>query len=183
MCARYTIRRRLNELAEQWRALEARFVDDPKGAIAEARTYTDALGLPLSIAYTPADLIQALKDASGADLTLIDMPGYNPLDETQVEELGTFLAEIPNRALLLVASASQKEKDLFQAAASFGIFGLNGLVITKMDETLSLGSVYNLALKSQIPLVYFSSGKGTAGGFQTASAEGLVSTLFHPRGF
>ena len=153
------------------------------GAIAEARTYTDALGLPLSVAYTPADLIQALKDASGADLTLIDMPGYNPLDETQVEELGTFLAEIPNRALLLVASASQKEKDLFQAAASFGIFGLNGLVITKMDETLSLGSVYNLALKSQIPLVYFSSGKGTAGGFQTASAEGLVSTLFHPRGF
>jgi flagellar biosynthesis protein FlhF len=148
------------------------------GAIAEARTYTDALGLPLIVVYTPADLKQALSDTAGAELTLIDLPGYNPLDEEQVAELGSFLAEIPNRCLMLVASASQKEKDLFQAAASFGIFGLNGLTVTKMDETLSLGSVYNLAQKSQIPLVYFSSGKGTTGSFQSASAERLVSALF-----
>jgi flagellar biosynthesis protein FlhF len=148
------------------------------GAIAEARTYTDALSLPLTVVYTPADLRQALSDTAGTELTLIDLPGYNPLDENQVAELGAFLAEIPNRCLMLVASASQKEKDLFQAAASFGIFGLNGLTVTKMDETLSLGSIYNLAQKSQIPLVYFSSGKGTTGSFQSASAERLVSALF-----
>jgi flagellar biosynthesis protein FlhF len=148
------------------------------GAIAEARTYTDALNLPLIVVYSPAELKQALSDTTGADLILIDLPGYNPLDEAQVAELGSFLAEIPNRFLMLVASASQKEKDLFQSAASFGIFGLNGLVITKMDETLTLGSIYNLAQKTQIPLVYYSSGKGTMGSFQSATTERLVSALF-----
>ncbi len=149
------------------------------GAIAEARTYTDALNLPLQVVYTPVELKSALSEAAGAELILIDLPGYNPLDEDQVAELGAILTEIPQRCLLLVASASQKEKDLLQAAASFGVFGLNGLVITKMDETLTLGSIYNLALKSQIPLVYFSSGKGSAGRLQSASAERLVSALFN----
>ena len=147
-------------------------------AIVEARTYTDALGVPMVVVYTPADLKMVLSDTRGSDLVIIDLPGYNPLDEAQVAELGTFLTEVPRRCLLLVASASQKEKDLFQAAASFGIFGLNGLAVTKMDETLTFGSIFNLAQKSQIPLVYFSAGRGTAGSFQSASAERLVSALF-----
>jgi len=148
------------------------------GAIVEARSYTDALNLPLVLAYTPAELKQAVADAAGSDLVIVDLPGYNPLDEDQIADLGGLLTEIPDRFLLLVASASQKETDLIQAAASFGVFGLDGIVVTKLDETATFGSIYNLAMKTGLPLAYFSSGKGVAGGLEPATAERLVRALF-----
>ncbi len=148
------------------------------GAIGEARTYTDALGLPLALAYTPAELKQAVSGAQGSDLIIVDLPGYNPLDEDQIAELGSLLTEIPDRCLLLAASASQKETDLIQAAASFGVFGLDGLVVTKLDETATFGSIYNLAMKTGLPLAYFSSGKGADGSLEPATAERLVRALF-----
>jgi len=152
------------------------------GAIGEARIYTDALGLPLSVVYTSAELKEAVRAASTFDLTIVDLPGYNPLDEEQLAELGSLLAEIPNRCLLLVASASQKEKDLVQAAASFGVFGLDGLAVTKLDETATFGSIYNLAMKAGLPLAYFSLGKGADGSLAPATAEKLVWTILSKGG-
>jgi flagellar biosynthesis protein FlhF len=147
------------------------------GAIVEARTYTDALNLPLAVVYTPAELKQAVAEAAGSDLIIVDLPGYNPLDEDQVAELGGLLTEIPDRCLLLVASASQKETDLLQAAASFGVFGLDGLVVTKLDETATFGSIFNVAMKTGLPLAYFSSGKGAYGSLEAASTDRLVRAL------
>jgi flagellar biosynthesis protein FlhF len=148
------------------------------GAIVEARIYTDAMNLPLSVVYTPAELKQAVADAAGSDLVIVDLPGYNPLDEDQISELGGLLTEIPDRCLLLVASASQKETDLIQAAASFGVFGLDGLAVTKLDETATFGSIFNVAMKTGVPLTYFSSGKGADGSLEAASVDRLVRALF-----
>jgi flagellar biosynthesis protein FlhF len=109
---------------------------------------------------------------------IVDLPGYNPLDEDQISELGGLLTEIPDRCLLLVASASQKETDLIQAAASFGVFGLDGLAVTKLDETATFGSIFNVAMKTGVPLTYFSSGKGADGSLEAASVDRLVRALF-----
>ena len=148
------------------------------GAVAEARAYTDALGLNLKLVYVPEDLTDVLRDAQPNDLFLVDTPGYNPCREDQMVELGALLAEIPKRCTYIVVPATTREIDLFQLAASLGIFSLNGMIISKLDETHSFGSVYNFARKNQVPLAYFATGRDAASHFETADPTRLVLALF-----
>jgi flagellar biosynthesis protein FlhF len=148
------------------------------GAVAEARAYTDALGLALKLVYTPADLKDILANAQGADLFVVDTPGYNPCNESQMIELGALLAEMPKRCTYLTAPATTKEGDLFQSAAALGMFNLDGLILTKLDETHSFGSLYNFARRSQTPLGYFTTGKETARHLEVADPARLVAALF-----
>jgi len=148
------------------------------GAIAEARAYTDALGFNLQLVYTPEDLKGILQNSGDTDLFLVDTPGYNPCNENQMIELGTLLSEIPKRSTYLVVPATTKETDLLQASASLGIFNLDGLIVTKLDETHTFGNVYNFARKNQVPLGYFTTGKETSRHLEVVDPSRLVSALF-----
>jgi flagellar biosynthesis GTPase FlhF len=149
------------------------------GAIAEARAFTDALGLKLKLVYVPNDLIEILSTAQETDLFLVDTPRYNPCNENQMVELGALLSKIPRRCTYLVAPATTKEADLFDASAALGIFNLDGLIITKLDETRTFGNVYNFARKSQTPLSFFTTGKEVDPSYlEVADPARLVTALF-----
>lgn len=148
------------------------------GAIGEARSYTDALGLPLRLVYTPAELRSAVETESNAEFILVDTPGINPFRENQIAELGAFLTEIPQRFTYLVAPATTKEGDLVQLMASLSVLRLDGLIVTRLDETCSFGSVYNLARRTQLPLSYFTTGKEITGCLEVATTDKLVTALF-----
>jgi flagellar biosynthesis protein FlhF len=148
------------------------------GAIAEARAYTDALGFKLELVYTPEDITGILQRSEGTDLFLVDTPGYNPCSESQMIELGKLLSEIPKRSTYLVVPATAKEVDLFQTSASLGIFNLDGLIVTKLDETHTFGNVYNFARKNQVPLGYFTTGKEASRHLEVVDPSRLVSALF-----
>jgi flagellar biosynthesis protein FlhF len=47
-------------------------------AISESRTYTETLGIPLFLAYTPKELVELLESQSDAELILVDTTSYNP---------------------------------------------------------------------------------------------------------
>ncbi len=148
------------------------------GAIAEARAYTDALGIPLRLVYNRQDVRVIAAEMSETDVFLVDTAGFNPCREEQLVELGDILSEIPQRTTLLAASALTRESDLNQISAALGVFHLNGVVFTRMDETTSFGSIYNFGRRSVQPIRYFSYGKETAGCFQAASASRLAAALF-----
>lgn len=148
------------------------------GSIAEARAYTDAMGFKLELIYTPEDMKEILGNPQPNDLFLVDTPSYNPCNESQMTELGKLLAEIPKRCTYLVAPATTKEMDLIQSEASLGIFSLDGLIITKLDETHTFGSVYNFVRKNQVPLGYYTTGKETSRHLEVVDPARLVSALF-----
>ena len=148
------------------------------GAIAEAKAYTDALGLELKLVYTPQDLKEVLSAPQANELFLVDTPGYNPCSEREMVELGTLLSEMPGRCTYLAVPAIVKEADLFQLAASLGVFNLDGLILTKLDETHHFGGLYNFARKNQIPLGYFTTGRDTSRHLEVADPARLASALF-----
>lgn len=148
------------------------------GAIAEARAYTDALNIPLRLVYQPQDIQIIAEEMKDADVFLVDTPGFNPCREEPLVELGELLSQIPQPVTWLVASALTRESDLQQIGAALGVFRLNGMIFTRMDETLSFGSVYNFARRTPYPLRYFAYGKETAGKFQAAEASRLSAALF-----
>ena len=148
------------------------------GAVAEARAYTDALGFSLKLVYVPEELKALLLNAGPNDLFLVDTPGYNPCSESQMIELGALLAEMPKRCTYLIVPATTKETDLFQLSASLGIFNLDGIIITKLDETHGFGNVYNFARRNQLPLSYFTTGRDVSLNLEVADPIRLASALF-----
>jgi flagellar biosynthesis protein FlhF len=144
-------------------------------AIAEARTYTQALNLPLSLVYTPDDWDKILNNP--ADLILVDTPGINPWDERQILELGELLPPTTSRLVYLAISATTKLKDALQSAAMLKIFGLNGLAITRMEETRSYGTIFDLARRSRLPLSLFTSSKEISRGMEFAQRGHLIDAL------
>lgn len=151
------------------------------GGIAEARAFTEAINVPMQIAYSPRECASIVASLSGTDLIIIDTPAANPRNEESIMETGALLTSIPNRTTWLVVPATAKETDLVNTAAAFSAFKPGALVATKMDETNTFGAVYNLALRTQIPLAYFCSGPRVLDDLHPAAASRLVQSLFSER--
>jgi flagellar biosynthesis protein FlhF len=136
------------------------------------------MGFELKLVYVPEDLKELSLVAGPDDLFLVDTPGYNPCSESQMTELGSLLSELPNRCTYLIAPATTKESDLNQLSASLGIFNLNAVIITKLDETHRFGSVYNFARTNLLPLGFFATGRDAARNLEVADPARLASALF-----
>lgn len=148
------------------------------GAIAEAKACTDALGLALKLVYTPQDIQEIVSAPQPNDLFLVDTPGCNPYHESQMVELGALLSEMPGRCTYLAVPATTKEDDLVQLSASLGMFNLDGLIVTRLDETRTFGGLYNFARRNQTPLGYFTTGRDPSRHLETADPVRLVEAMF-----
>lgn len=151
------------------------------GGIAEARAFTEAINIPLQIAYSPQECAAIVESLTGTDLIIVDTPAANPRSEESVVETASLITSIPGRATWLVIPATAKETDLVNTAAAFSAFKPGGLVVTKMDETNSFGAIYNLAMRTQIPLAYYCSGPRVLDDLHPAAASRLVQSLFAER--
>ena len=148
------------------------------GAIAEARMYTDALGIHLHLAYSPEDIQDAQEAEKDADMILIDTPGCNPRNEAKIVELGSFLASIQKRCTYVVVPATMKQADIQDVLATFSPFNLKGLICTKMDETRVFGNLFNVASHSQLPLAFFAAGTRVMADLYPGEDSFLVDALF-----
>jgi flagellar biosynthesis protein FlhF len=151
------------------------------GAINEARTFAESIGVKLHLVYTPEEAGQTIAALPDADLILVDTPSFNPYKEDRVVDLAAFLTQVPSKSTYLVLAATMKESDLRQAVASFAPSSLKGLIVTKVDETSSFGNVYNLAHHSQLPLTYFTTGNSPVGNLRSANSADLIDALFRGR--
>lgn len=151
------------------------------GAIAEARTYADAIGIPLHTAYTPEELYEAVAREKISDVVLVDMPAVNPRSEASVVELGSFLTVLNQRNIWIVAPATAKASDLINLVATLSPFKPKAIALTKLDETNTFGNTFNLAWRTQLPLVYYAFGPRIMDELSSARADTLVRAMFTER--
>lgn len=148
------------------------------GALNQAQTYAEILGLPLRVAYTPAELDTAVTAFGDTEVVVIDTPGRNPYRPAEMLELATLLSPLPSaRRLFLVASATRKLADLVDTVSAFRGLGLNALVMSHLDETQTFGSVYSLAALTGLPAAYFCTGPRVPQDIEPASPEALIERM------
>jgi flagellar biosynthesis protein FlhF len=152
------------------------------GAIAEARTYTDTIGIPLRLAYTPEDLISEIEQVRGeADIILVDTPAFNPRKEESIVDLGALLTAVPKRTTWMVIPSTAKEIDLQNAISALGPFRPKAIIVSKLDETNSFSSVFNLAARTQLPFAYFTFGRRVLNDISVANSNQFVKALLDER--
>lgn len=147
------------------------------GAFDQLSTYSKILGLPFRSAASQEDLKAALSDFKALDLVLIDAGGNPPRNTELINEQTRLLAVVDHLHTFLVLSATTRDKELYDAINRFSVFKPEGLVISKLDEAVTFGCIYNMAQKSHLPLVYFATGQRVPDDLEDASRERVVSLI------
>jgi flagellar biosynthesis GTPase FlhF len=151
------------------------------GAVSQLATYAEIMGLPLTVAYEPQDLADAVARQGEAAVLLVDTPGCGPRDRARLEELGCLVAAATGAAaqvtVLLAASAMTKPRDLWAILEGFGTFPLHGLVLTKVDETAVFGPFLSVVSRARKPVFFLTTGQGVPGHLERATTQRLARLL------
>lgn len=128
-------------------------------AIEQLRTYATILNVPLEVVQSPGDMHRALNALSTCDLIFMDTAGRNYLNELFVAELHSLFNLSEHSETYLVLSLTSKTKDMQKITEHFSKYGLQKVIFTKLDETESVGPLYNLLNEYPLKVSYITNGQ------------------------
>lgn len=141
----------------------------------QLKTFGRILDVPVRIVDENHSLEEVLQSLKGKRLVLIDTAGMNardPAGQLQLEMLEGVSIRIKK---LLVLSCSSQRQLLESAWQTYSGLGLQGCVLSKMDESGSLGEALTLAVEKQMPIAYVADGQKIPDDIGLARRHDLVS--------
>ncbi|CAM3167360.1 flagellar biosynthesis protein FlhF [Pseudomonas plecoglossicida] len=128
------------------------------GAQEQLKTLGRILNVPVTYVDPGQSLAQALEPLLRKRVVLIDTAGLQASDPALRMQLETLAGRgIASKNYLVLATTSQKQV-LTAAYHSYKRCGLSGCILTKLDETASLGDVLSLAISHELPVAYLTDG-------------------------
>jgi len=128
------------------------------GAQEQLKTLGRILNVPVTYVDPGESLAQALEPLLRKRVVLIDTAGLQASDPALRMQLETLAGRgIASKNYLVLATTSQKQV-LTAAYHSYKRCGLAGCILTKLDETASLGEVLSLAISHELPVAYLTDG-------------------------
>lgn len=144
-------------------------------AYEQLRTVGRILKVTVRVVDENNSLDMTLKSLRGKSLVLIDTAGLNVRDpnlQTQVNLLASTQARIRRFLVLPTTSQARVLLDTYEA---YREAGLNGCILTKLDEAIHLGEVLGLVLEKRLPISYFTNGQNIPDDVQLASPASLLA--------
>ncbi len=128
------------------------------GAQEQLKTLGRILNVPVTHVDPGQSLAQALEPLLRKRVVLIDTAGLQASDPALRLQLESLAGRgIKSRNYLVLATTSQKQV-LTAAYHSYKRCGLAGCILTKLDESASLGEVLSLAIGHELPVAYLTDG-------------------------
>lgn len=148
------------------------------GAHEQLRIYGRILNVPVHAVKDEAELELTLADLKRSHLVLIDTVGMSQRDRRIAEQI-EFLCGRGNkvqRHLLLPATAQGVTLD--DIVRAYRGVGLNGCILTKIDESLSLAPSIDCLIRYGLDLHYVTNGQRVPEDLHLANAAYLVDRAF-----
>ncbi len=146
-------------------------------AVEQLRTYADIIDLPMEVVATPREMREAVARMTDLDLILMDTAGRSPRDDVKIQELKSMLAEAKPDEVHLVLSSVSGANSLAQTAEKFARVGTTALVLTKLDEAVSLGNLLPLLRNCRLPLSYLTNGQNVPDDIQVADRRQVAQMV------
>jgi flagellar biosynthesis protein FlhF len=147
------------------------------GAVDQLKTYSEMLAAPMAVVHRPGQMREALGDFSDRAVVFVDTIGRSPRDRARVNALKPYFAHLPDAETHLVVSATAKYDDALLTARSFSTLPLSRLIFSKIDESSSFGSIYNLAAETKIPMSYLTVGQEVPEDLEVATPNRIAQLL------
>lgn len=148
-------------------------------AVEQLRTYANILGIPLEVIYTEDDLDKAQSQFEDFDLVFVDTAGRSHRSREQRDDIESLLNVIPddNKEIYLVLSATTKYKDLIRITEVYSDITNYNLIFTKLDETGSVGNLFNIRMLTNAPLSYVTYGQNVPDDINKIDAQNIAKRL------
>ncbi|MFM9277300.1 flagellar biosynthesis protein FlhF [Paenibacillus jiagnxiensis] len=150
-------------------------------AVDQLRTYATILNVPLEVVQSPGDLQRAMHRLEQCDLILMDTAGRNYRNELLVSELQSLLAPIEESETYLVLSLTSKSRDMLEITDHFNKYGLDKVIFTKMDETGSIGAIFNVLRHYSLSLSYMTNGQNVPDDLLMPGKDMIIGMLLGDR--
>ncbi len=128
------------------------------GAVEQLRAFISIMELPFRVADTPEEFLKGIEEMDSRDVILVDTAGRSHHDRLRLNELRLFL-ESYETSIYLTLSANLSELVMYEAIMQFGMFPIRGLIFSKLDETSYPGNVINVAYRTKLPILCFTTGQ------------------------
>jgi len=146
-------------------------------AVEQLKTYSEIMGTPITVIYSPKEMKDAIKKNSENDLILIDTPGKSHKNKKHFDEIkDIYKAAEPDETYLLI-SATTKLKDCKELINAYGFIDNYRLIFTKIDETSSLGVLLNVRELTGKSLSYVTTGQSVPDDIEIADVETISKKL------
>lgn len=146
------------------------------GAHEQLATYGRILGCPVKVAKDADELSDILYQLRHRRLILLDTAGMSQRDLRLSVQLDALIQNSGShiRSLLVLPATSQR-RVLQETIDHFRRIPLSGCVLTKLDESLSLGEVLSVTIENALPVTYLADGQRVPEDIRQASGRYLVN--------
>ncbi len=149
-------------------------------AAEQLKTYASILDVPFRVIYTEEEMMAAVKDYGDYDYILVDTAGHSQHNAEQKDSMAHFLRSIDDsvdKDTYLVVSATTKYRDLLAIADAYSEFTDYKLIFTKLDETTTLGNLFNLCMYTGASMSYVTCGQNVPDDIEVFSPQSTVKQL------
>jgi len=146
------------------------------GAQEQLLAYGQLLGIPVLKAKDQNEINQILSAVGDKKLVLVDSASLTQNDLMNPKSLPTMQTGVKNVKHYLVMPASMQTATLEHIVASLSTADvLEAGIITKVDDSVNLGSALSAAIQHKLPIAYWSDGQDIASHLHTAKPQNLIS--------
>ena len=149
-------------------------------AAEQLRTYAGILDVPFRVIYTEDEMMDSIKEFKDYDYILVDTAGHSQHNSEQKDAMSHILKSVDDsveKDIYLVVSATTKYRDLLAIADAYSEFTDYKLIFTKLDETTTLGNLFNLCMYTGASMSYVTCGQNVPDDIEVFSPQGTVKQL------
>ncbi len=146
-------------------------------AVEQLKTYSEILGIPLTVIYEAEEIREALNKYKDKDFVLVDTAGRSHKSDELKADLGNLLKHLKNPEIFLVISLTTGYKDIVSILNSYDFLKDYKLLFTKLDEASSLGNILNVKAHTGKPLSYFAIGQSVPDDIEIANVDKVVNFI------
>ena len=147
------------------------------GAVEQLRTYAEIMNIPFKVVITTKEMEAAIESMNNCDVILIDTTGRSSKNVMQISELRAFVDKADTENIHLVLSCTTKNKDIESIIEGYKVLNYNNVIITKLDETNTYGSILNILDSAKKPLSFVTTGQNVPDDIKQLSPSDIVSLV------
>lgn len=150
-------------------------------AVQQLRTYAEIISAGCHVARSVAELDALMRRFAKQATVLIDTTGRSPHDLADQIEFADYLREQRSVLKALVLPATNHPDEAQLALNKFALYGVNRLVLTKLDETVQPGAAVSVAVTAGLPLLYLCAGQRVPEDLERATPAAFAQRVMRAR--
>jgi len=148
------------------------------GAYEQLRIYGKILGVMVHSVKDETDLRIALDELKSKHIVLIDTVGVGQRDKMVAEQVAMLSGVGSQVKRLLCLSAIATGETLNEVVRSYVGGGLDGCIVTKLDEAATIGNVLDVVIRQKLKLYYVANGQRVPEDLHAVNRHYLVDRAF-----